>query len=243
MGVGLSVIVNSMDEIIIVPKKDGVTFIMRKYENSIKKFCSFHHKFRGINIAMKSMPCTTYEKSGDCGIALQMSDSVFFALWDVEGHDSDKVYQTSLVIYKYMLALHHYDMQSILNVLNSVIFNITNLSRASITIGKYDKNTKDISMLRLGNIKYIVIKNDKQKKSLSANGVLGTQSISPQGVELSTEDYDDIIFYSDGVNSLKLLNVCQKNQCGQTYEAVDIMLKSSSIERDDSSIMILNKVI
>jgi serine/threonine-protein kinase RsbT len=243
MGVGLSVIINSMDEVIIVPKDDGVKFIMRKYEKSIKKFCSFYHQFRDINIAMKSIPCTTYEKSGDCGIALQMSDSVFFAHWDVEGHNSDKVYQTSLVIYKYMLALHHYDIQTVLKILNSVIFSIVNLSRASIVVGRYDKNTKEINMSRVGNINYIVVKNSKQTKSLSAHGVLGAQSISPQSVALLSEAYDDIIFYSDGVSSLKLLNVCQKNHCSQTYEAVDVMLKSSSIERDDSSIMILNRVV
>jgi anti-sigma regulatory factor (Ser/Thr protein kinase) len=242
MGVGLNVILNSMDYVMFVPKKDGFCVIFYYFIYDKRMHCIFRKRTEKVDIAMKIEPFSSYKESGDCGAAIEQEHYLLFAHWDVEGHGSAFVFENSKTILKYLVALSAYPIESILHTINYLVYTHEKLKRSSILIGSVDKTTNHLTIYRLGNINYTIYKNSENIKSRDASGVLGIEQINPKKESFTKDEWESIITFSDGIARERLPKSQTGFICNNSYEIADKIINSCSKEDDDASVLVIKKI-
>jgi serine/threonine-protein kinase RsbT len=241
MGVGLNVILNSMDRVVFVPKSRGMKLCMNKYIRRQETPCLFDKKSGGLEIAMKMVPYSFYTKSGDCGFASDIPGYLYFALWDVEGHGSDTVYASSMFYHKYFEAFQYYHPETVLRIVNRAAYQSSQTKRASAAVGSIDKNRGVLEIYRLGNVNFTLINEGWLHKSFDAHGVLGIESIAPLKERFENDEWNECLIYSDGVEPAKIGRSYAKAASKPLYAMVHEMLKECGSEDDDASLMAIRK--
>jgi anti-sigma regulatory factor (Ser/Thr protein kinase) len=217
LGIGLNVLLNVSDEVEIVPKENGTTFIFSIYKKEKKEYCLFHKQFENIEAFLKTSPYLTITTSGDCGIFEKVGDRYLFALWDIEGHGNREVYNYSKELKKYILAFKHYRVAQFLKIINYLFINKRG---ASMIIGEIEKS--EITLFQFGNVNFI----SGSLKSSSAFSIFGTPTINPKRYQIPLQD---IILFSDGVELF--------NNKIEKYDDLEKVLKNKN--EDDASIMVI----
>jgi anti-sigma regulatory factor (Ser/Thr protein kinase) len=241
MGVGLNVILNSVDEVRFHSKKDGFYVDMKMYLYDYRYHFLFRNIYDNFEVSMKIDPYDIYNTCGDGGVVVKNQNDLFFAHWDIEGHGNSLLYETSLLLRKYFSALCEYDLEDVISIVNEFIVTHYKFKRASVLVGKIDLKSKKLSIYRLGNINYIIYTNRVEFKSMDSNGLLGLEKNLYIKEEFEQNQWDCFISFSDGINSTKLSNILAINENTNSYEVADKYLSECSKIDDDSSILVIEK--
>jgi len=242
MGIGLNVILNSADEVKFHSKKDGFYVDMKMYLYDYRYHFVFRNVYESLEASMKVDPYDKYVTCGDGGIVIKNKDDLFFAHWDIEGHGSSSVYESSLLLKKYFFAFSEYELIDILSIVNESIMTHENFKRASLLIGKIDIETQDMSIYRLGNINYLIYDDIVKFKSTDSVGLLGLQQNIYTKEEFRKDEWDIFVSFSDGIQSTKLFTSLVIDGYTNSYEIVDKLINNFSKINDDSSLLVIKKL-
>jgi len=225
LGIGLNVVLNLSDEIEIIPKSDGTKIVVIIYKTKKTEKCLFYKKNR-FEVALKVSPFTTISENGDCGLFSELKEKIIFALWDIEGHGSKEVYNSSITLKKYINCFKHFELEEMLETINYLIYSSNEtIKRASMVIGEIKEN---LVIYQFGNVNFIV----DDFKSSSQSGVLGMRSLFKKRYEFNS--FKNIAIFSDGISKEALKIDFSKD----AYILADEILKKYK-KYDDSSIMII----
>ena len=225
LGIGLNVVLNLADEIDIIPKNEGTKIVVTIYKTKKIEKCLFYKKNR-FEVALKVSPFTTISQNGDCGLFSELKEKIIFALWDIEGHGSQEVYNSSVTLKKYINCFKYFDLEEMLETINYLIYSSNeSIKRASMVIGEIKDN---LIIYQFGNVNFIV----DDFKSTSQSGVLGIKVLFKKRYEFNK--FKNIAIFSDGIDKETLKIDFSKD----AYLLADEILKKYKKE-DDSSIMII----
>jgi len=213
LGIGLNLLINIVDNMEIIPKKNGTTFIFEVYKKQKKEYCLFHKKFKKLEAFLKTNPFLSITTSGDCGVFEKINKKYLFALWDIEGHGSKEVYLASKKLKKFILAFKHFDLKESIDVINYLFYGS---KKASMIIGEIKEN---IFLYQFGNVKFL----HNNFISQSTKGIFGMSILEKKEYIL---DINDIAIFSDGIKI---------DTIPSSYEELSQMLKNKDL--DDASIL------
>jgi len=213
LGIGLNLLLNIVDFMEIIPKKDGTIFIFDVYKKEKKEYCLFHKDFNNFKAFLKTDPFLSITTCGDCGIFEKVGKKFLFALWDIEGHGSKNVYLASKKLKKIILAFKHFDIKESIDIINYLFYDS---KRASLIIGEIKDK---IFLYQFGNVKFLY----NNSISQSAMGIFGMKILDKKEYIL---EIDDIALFSDGI---------RLNKIPSSYEELREILKDK--ELDDASIL------
>ena len=213
LGIGLNLLINIVDYMEIIPKKNGTIFIFEMYKKEKKEYCLFSKKFKHCEVFLKTNPFLSITTSGDCGIFEKVGKKFLFALWDIEGHGSQEVYSASKKLKKLILTFKHFDLKDSIDVIN-YLFCFS--KRASLIIGEIKQ---DIFLYQFGNVKFL----QNGFISPSTKGIFGMTILEKKEYNLPI---DNIALFSDGI---------KLNTIPFSYEELSNLLKNK--ELDDASIL------
>ena len=213
LGIGLNLLINIVDFMEIIPKKDGTIFIFDVYKKEKKEYCLFCKEFNNFKAFLKTDPFLSITTCGDCGIFENTGKKFLFALWDIEGHGSQEVYLASKKLKKLILAFKHFDIKESINIINYLF---CDSRRASLIIGEIKDK---IFLYQFGNVNFLY----NNSISQSAMGIFGMKILKKKEYIL---EIDDIALFSDGI---------RLNKIPYSYEGLSQTLKNK--ELDDASIL------
>jgi len=145
LGIGLNLILNIVDEMEIIPKRDGKIFNFVFYFKEKIEYCVFKKEF-DIKAFLKVSPYISITTNGDCGIFEKVNDRYFFSLWDIAGHGSEEVYKASKELRKILLAFKYFPLEDIVEVTNYLM-----QKEAAAVIGEIKEK---IRFFHCGNIRF-----------------------------------------------------------------------------------------
>ena len=238
LGLGLNVILNSMDSMKVIPKEDGMRIVVKKYLEFSKNECQFFKEFKHCSIGFKSLPYTFLHESGDCALSvLQENGDILFAHWDISGHGSQEVFRNSQILKKYLTTFEEYSLDEIVTLVNSYFLRDESLREFSFLIASLSHTTNTIDVRQFGNISFSTVQNAQVKRYHVNSASMGKQYITPYTIAL--DSIDIFISYSDGVNVKDLKGDILCMYGCDSYEISDLILQKYHDINDDASVLTL----
>ena len=185
LGIGLNLILNVVDEMEIIPKKDGKIFNFIFYFEEKIEYCVFKKEFE-IKAFLKVSPFLSITTNGDCGIFEKVNNRYFFSLWDIAGHGSKEVYKASKELKKILLAFRYFPLDDIIEIANYLM-----QKEAAAVIGEIDKK---IRFFHCGNIRFFRGSYFSYESDFLGGG---------QNFKEFEFDLRNITFFTDGVDVYK----------------------------------------